>query len=42
MAKKCLDAIYDVTLIYPDIVPQTEKTLLSGQFPKEVKVHFAR
>lgn len=42
MEKNSLDAVYDVTLIYPDVVPQTEKTLLSGHFPKEVKVHFAR
>lgn len=42
MARGNLDAVYDVTLIYPDIVPQTEKFLLCGHFPKEVKVHFAR
>lgn len=42
LTKNSLDAIYDVTLIYPDAIPQTEKTLLNGQFPKEVKVHFAR
>lgn len=42
MASGNLDAVYDVTLIYPDAVPQTEKSLLSGHFPKEVKVHFAR
>lgn len=42
MARKSLDSIYDVTLIYPDVVPQTEKILLQGHFPKQVKVHFAR
>ncbi|KAJ8982567.1 hypothetical protein NQ317_005038 [Molorchus minor] len=42
LSKNSLDAVYDVTLVYPDIVPQNEKVLLSGRFPKVVKVHFAR
>ncbi|XP_074026786.1 lysocardiolipin acyltransferase 1 isoform X2 [Leptinotarsa decemlineata] len=42
LLKNSLDAVYDVTLVYPDTVPQTEKLLLKGQFPKEVKVHFVR
>lgn len=40
--RDALDAVYDVTLVYPDVVPQTEKMLLRGQFPKQVKVHLAR
>lgn len=42
LEKDALDAVYDVTLVYPDIVPQTEQMLLKGQFPKQVKVHLAR
>lgn len=42
LAENNLDALYDVTLVYPDMVPQNEKMLLKGQFPKEVKVHFVR
>lgn len=42
LEKDALDAVYDVTLVYPDVVPQTEKMLLRGQFPKQVKVHLAR
>ncbi|KAJ8954207.1 hypothetical protein NQ318_005802 [Aromia moschata] len=42
LSKNNLDAVYDVTLVYPDVVPQNEKVLLNGRFPKEVKVHFAR
>lgn len=42
MERNELDAVYDVTLVYPDTVPQTEKMLLRGEFPKQVKVHLAR
>lgn len=42
LMKNSLDAVYDVTLIYPDTVPQSEMVLLKGYFPKVVKVHFAR
>lgn len=43
MQKKALDAIYDLTLVYPDTVPQTEKILFSdGNFPQQVKMHFTR
>ncbi|VEN45043.1 unnamed protein product [Callosobruchus maculatus] len=37
-----LDAVYDVTLIYPDQIPQSELFLLTGRFPKQVKVHLIR
>lgn len=37
-----LDAVYDVTLLYPDKVPQTEKEVLSGNIPEEVKFHIKR
>ncbi|XP_060534154.1 lysocardiolipin acyltransferase 1-like [Cylas formicarius] len=42
MADGCLDALYDVTIVYPDVVPQNEKVLFSGGFPKRVKVHLVR
>ncbi|KAL3284654.1 hypothetical protein HHI36_018808 [Cryptolaemus montrouzieri] len=42
LEKNCLDAIYDLTLIYPDIIPQNEKLLLEGNFPKQVKIHIVR
>ncbi|KYB27111.1 Lysocardiolipin acyltransferase 1-like Protein [Tribolium castaneum] len=42
LEKKALDAVYDVTLVYPDLVPQNEAILLKGNFPKLVKVHLAR
>ncbi|XP_044260694.1 lysocardiolipin acyltransferase 1-like [Tribolium madens] len=42
LEKKALDAVYDVTLVYPDLVPQNEAILLKGNFPKQVKVHLAR
>ncbi|CAH1991185.1 unnamed protein product [Acanthoscelides obtectus] len=37
-----LDAVYDVTLIYPDRVPQNELYLLTGRYPKQIKIHLAR
>lgn len=42
LQRNALDAVYDVTLVYPDVVPQTERMLLRGLFPKQVKVHLAR
>ncbi|KAF5290045.1 hypothetical protein FQA39_LY14826 [Lamprigera yunnana] len=41
--KNVLDALYDLTVVYPDTVPQTEKILFNdGQFPQQVKMHFTR
>lgn len=40
--KKCLDAVYDLTLIYPDGCPQTEGDLFFGNFPKKVFAHLVR
>lgn len=43
ISQKSLDAIYDVTLVYPDAVPQNEKLLFfKGLFPKQVKIHLTR
>ncbi|CAH0548943.1 unnamed protein product [Brassicogethes aeneus] len=42
LLRKTLDAVYDATIIYPDIVPQNEKMLFNGHFPKQVFVHFVR
>ncbi|XP_030767808.1 lysocardiolipin acyltransferase 1-like [Sitophilus oryzae] len=40
---KCVDAIYDVSLLYPDACPQNEKELFfTGRFPKTVLVHLVR
>ncbi|XP_066592498.1 lysocardiolipin acyltransferase 1-like isoform X2 [Prorops nasuta] len=37
-----LDAVYDLTIAYPDSVPQTEIDLITGKFPKEVHFHIER
>ena len=37
-----LHAVYDVTLGYPDIVPETEQDLMDGNFPNEVHFHIKR
>jgi lysocardiolipin and lysophospholipid acyltransferase len=42
LVRRAIDAVYDVTLVYPDLVPQTESVLLRGDFPKQVKIHLAR
>ncbi|CAG9767735.1 unnamed protein product [Ceutorhynchus assimilis] len=40
---KCLDAVYDVTLIYPDDCPQTEEELfVQGKIPQKVMAHLVR
>lgn len=42
LKKRELDAIYDVTLVYCDNVPQSETSMLKGQVPKTVRMHFAK
>lgn len=37
-----VDAVWDMTIAYPDLIPQTEKTVFTGQFPKEVHFHLKR
>ncbi|KAM6459945.1 lysocardiolipin acyltransferase 1 [Liasis olivaceus] len=37
-----LDAIHDITVAYPQNIPQTEKHLLYGNFPKEIHFHVCR
>ncbi|KAM9297204.1 lysocardiolipin acyltransferase 1 isoform 2-T4 [Morus bassanus] len=37
-----LDAIHDITVAYPQNIPQTEKHLLNGNFPKEIHFHVQR
>ncbi|KAM4866652.1 lysocardiolipin acyltransferase 1 isoform 2-T9 [Thomomys bottae] len=39
---KNLDAIHDITVAYPYNIPQTEKHLLCGNFPKEIHFHVHR
>ncbi|XP_063924992.1 lysocardiolipin acyltransferase 1-like [Zophobas morio] len=42
LSRQAVDAVYDVTLVYPDVVPQNEAILLKGDFPKQIKVHLVR
>lgn len=37
-----LDAVHDITVAYPQNIPQTEKHLLFGNFPKEIHFHVRR
>lgn len=37
-----LDAIHDITVAYPHNIPQTEKHILMGNFPKEIHFHVCR
>jgi hypothetical protein len=34
-----VDAVYDMTIAYPDGLPQSELDLVKGCFPKEIHVH---
>lgn len=42
MDRTMLDAVYDVTIAYPATKPLTEATLLSGDIPEQVNIHFVR
>jgi len=37
-----VDAVYDITIGYPDLVPQTEKALMNATLPKEIHFHVKR
>lgn len=37
-----LDAVYDLTIAYPDNIPQSEVDLVKGKLPKEVHFHIKR
>lgn len=37
-----LDAVYDLTIAYPDYIPQSEIDLIRGKFPREVHFHIRR
>lgn len=37
-----LDAVYDLTIAYPDNIPQSEVDLVKGKLPKEVHFHIER
>lgn len=39
---KNLDAVHDITVAYPHNIPQTEKHLLQGDFPREIHFHVHR
>jgi len=40
--KKSIKAVYDITLAFPDKVPQTEKVIFDNDWPKEIHVHVRR
>ncbi|KAK5608802.1 Lysocardiolipin acyltransferase 1 [Crenichthys baileyi] len=37
-----LDAVHDITVAYPKNIPQTERHLILGQFPREIHFHVRR
>ncbi|XP_023649044.1 lysocardiolipin acyltransferase 1 isoform X1 [Paramormyrops kingsleyae] len=37
-----LDAVHDITVAYPENIPQTERHLILGQFPQEIHFHVQR
>ncbi|XP_036922537.1 lysocardiolipin acyltransferase 1 [Sturnira hondurensis] len=37
-----LDAVHDITVAYPHNIPQTERHLLQGDFPREIHFHVRR
>ncbi|RXM37307.1 Lysocardiolipin acyltransferase 1 [Acipenser ruthenus] len=37
-----LDAVHDITVAYPQNIPQTERYLVTGQFPREIHFHVQR
>ena len=39
---ECLDALYDVTIAYPDKKPLTEHDIAQGMFPSEIHFHIKR
>ena len=42
MERNLLDAVYDVTIAYPDTKPMSEQSILQGDFPSQVNLHFVR
>ena len=42
MERDMLDAVYDITIAYPDTKPETEKALLQGDLPGQVNIHLVR
>ena len=39
---ECLDAVYDITVAYPDGKPVTEQDVVNGMLPKEIHFHIKR
>lgn len=37
-----VDAVYDITMAYPDVLPQNEKTVAIGDLPHEIHLHVRR
>jgi len=42
LLRKSVKYIYDITIGYPDLVPQTETIYFSGKFPKQIHFHLKR
>lgn len=40
--RNTVDAVWDISIGYPDFIPQTEESVFQGKFPKEVHFHFKR
>ena len=40
--REMLDAVYDVTMAYPDTKPETEMSLLQGFMPSQINIHLVR
>ena len=39
---ECLDAVYDVTIAYPEKKPTNEHDIFNGMFPDEIHFHIKR
>ena len=37
-----MSSVYDMTIAYPDEMPETEQELFEGKFPQEVHFHIKR
>eukprot|EP00010_Vexillifera_abyssalis_P007235 CAMPEP_0201545998 /NCGR_PEP_ID=MMETSP0173_2-20130828/2397_1 /ASSEMBLY_ACC=CAM_ASM_000268 /TAXON_ID=218659 /ORGANISM="Vexillifera sp., Strain DIVA3 564/2" /LENGTH=134 /DNA_ID=CAMNT_0047954569 /DNA_START=593 /DNA_END=994 /DNA_ORIENTATION=- len=42
LSRSHFSSIYDITMGYPDVIPQGEKEIASGNFPHQIYVHVKR
>jgi len=42
LLRSSVDAVYDITIGYPDRVPHTEFSIINGNYPKEIHFHVKR